>query len=235
MSQTFAISGKGQNPARLPVAGAGVPRKSIAPREFDYDCAMYFGPFCLLPTQRLLREGDRAVRLGSRALDLLIALIARRGELVSKEELMAQVWPNTYVEEANLTVHIAALRRALGDGQKGYRYIINIPGRGYRFIAPATVVDEPTTQAPRHSNAADQHNLPAHLMHLIDRAGLALAASKELIQACEHGVRLIELATVADPCPGPTALERNQLAQFAFRNTTTNPQGSSAGTKLDPD
>jgi DNA-binding winged helix-turn-helix (wHTH) protein len=252
MSQIFAISGKCQNPARLPAAGAGVPPKSTVPREFDHDCAVSFGPFSLLATQRLLLAGDKAVHLGSRALDLLIALIARRGELVSKEELMAQVWPNTYVEEANLTVHIAALRRALGDGQNGYRYIINIPGRGYRFIAPITVVDEPTTQAP---NAADQHNLPA--MSLINRdsvsklleqlptfrilgiieAGeigkfvVALAASKELIQGCEHRVWLIELATIADPCPAPTALEGDQSAQFASRNTSPNPEGSSVGGK----
>ena len=76
--------------------------------------AAAFGPFRLFPAQRLLLCADKAVPLGSRALDLLIALEERSGELASKEELMARVWPNTFVVPANLTVHVAALRRALG-------------------------------------------------------------------------------------------------------------------------
>ena len=98
-----------------------------------------FGPFRLLPTQFLLLEGDRPVPLGSRALEILTVLLARPGELVSKKELMAHVWPNVFVEPANLTVHISALRRALRDGQDGNRFIINIPGRGYCFVASVKV------------------------------------------------------------------------------------------------
>src|SRR6516164_10333507 len=98
-----------------------------------------FGPFCLLPTQYLLLEGDRPVSLGSRALEILIALLERRGELVSKQELMARVWPNVFVEPANLTVHMSALRRALRDGRDGHRFIVNIPGRGYCFVASVDV------------------------------------------------------------------------------------------------
>ena len=98
-----------------------------------------FGPFCLLPTQFLLREGDKPVALGSRALEILIVLLERRGELVSKQDLMARVWPNIFVEPANLTVHMSALRRALRDGRDGNRFIINIPGRGYCFVASIDV------------------------------------------------------------------------------------------------
>ena len=98
-----------------------------------------FGPFCLLPRQLLLREGDKPVSLGSRALEILIALLERRGELVSKQDLMARVWPNVFVEPANLTVHMSALRRALRDGRDGHRFIVNIPGRGYRFVASVDV------------------------------------------------------------------------------------------------
>jgi DNA-binding winged helix-turn-helix (wHTH) protein len=96
-----------------------------------------FGPFRLLPTLFLLLEGDKPVPLGSRALEILIVLLERRGELVSKQELMARVWPNVFVEPANLTVHVSALRRVLRDGRDGNRFIINIPGRGYRFVASA--------------------------------------------------------------------------------------------------
>ena len=94
-----------------------------------------FGPFCLLPTQFLLRERDKPVPLGSRALEILIVLLERRGELVSKQDLMTRVWPNVFVEPANLTVHMSALRRALRDGRDGNRFIVNIPGRGYCFVA----------------------------------------------------------------------------------------------------
>jgi DNA-binding winged helix-turn-helix (wHTH) protein len=95
-----------------------------------------FGPFHLIPLQRLLLEREKPLRLGSRALEILIALVERHNELVTKEELMAGVWPNVFVESSNLTVHIAALRRVLGDGLNGNRYLVNIPGRGYRFVAP---------------------------------------------------------------------------------------------------
>ena len=61
------------------------------------------------------------------------------GELVSKQELMARVWPNVFVEPANLTVHMSALRRALRDGRDGHRFIVNIPGRGYCFVASVEV------------------------------------------------------------------------------------------------
>jgi DNA-binding winged helix-turn-helix (wHTH) protein len=98
-----------------------------------------FGPFCLLPTQYLLLEGDRPVSLGSRALEILTALLERRGELVSKQELMARVWPNLFVDASNLTVHMSALRRVLRDGRDGRRFIVNIRGRGYCFVASVDV------------------------------------------------------------------------------------------------
>jgi len=98
-----------------------------------------FGPFRLLAAQFLLLEGDKPVPLGSRALEILIALLERPGELVTKEELMNLIWPDVFVEPANLTVHISALRRALRDGREGNRFIINIPGRGYRFVASIQV------------------------------------------------------------------------------------------------
>src|SRR5262249_28665639 len=106
---------------------------SPAPREIS------FGPFRLLPTQYLLLEGSKRVPLGSRALQILIVLLERAGDLVSKQELMDRVWPNIFVEPANLTVQISALRRMLHDGRNGNRFIINIPGRGYSFVASVEV------------------------------------------------------------------------------------------------
>jgi len=130
-----------------------------------------FGPFRLLPTQRLLLEGDRPIRLGSRALDILSALVERPGELVSKRELIERVWPDLVVVEANLTVHVAALRRALRDGRTGNRYVINIPGQGYCFVAPVIVIDDPATFSAEHASSAQQPNYSAP-PPLTDRADI---------------------------------------------------------------
>jgi DNA-binding winged helix-turn-helix (wHTH) protein len=130
----------------------GSPQTGIQQRNISITNAFNFGSFRLLPAHRLLLKNNEVIPLGSRAMDILIALVERPSELVSKAELMARVWPNTFVEPANLTVHISALRRALGDGRDGNRFFINIPGRGYRFVAPVTVSDisEPAHQHPVH-------------------------------------------------------------------------------------
>ena len=104
--------------------------------------ALKFGSFRLLPAQHLLLDGDMPVVIGSRAMDILIALARRAGEVVSKDDLIAQVWPGTFVDETNLRVQLSSLRRALRDGRDGTRCIITVPGRGYSFVAP--VVDGPS-------------------------------------------------------------------------------------------
>ena len=130
----------------------GSPQTSIHQQNISITNAFNFGSFRLLPAQRLFLKDDKVIHLGSRAMDILIALVERPSELVSKAELMARVWPNVFVDPANLTVHISALRRALGDGRDGNRFFINIPGRGYRFVAPVTVsgITEPARPHPVH-------------------------------------------------------------------------------------
>ncbi|WP_207485806.1 ATP-binding protein [Arenibaculum pallidiluteum] len=95
-----------------------------------------FGAFRLFPTRRALFRDGEPVQLGSRALDILVALVERAGEVVPRRDLIDRVWPDLVVEEGNLRVHIANLRRVLGDGRDGARYVANIPGRGYCFVAP---------------------------------------------------------------------------------------------------
>jgi len=94
--------------------------------------AVEFGRFRLLPHRRELRADGVAVELGSRAFDVLMVLTEARGALVTKDEIMARVWPETVVEENNLVVQISALRRALGGDRDLIR---TVSGRGYRFIA----------------------------------------------------------------------------------------------------
>ena len=109
--------------------------------------AISFGPFRLLPTQQLLLKAGRRVHLGSRAFEILVALVERPGDVVSRAELIARVWPNTVVEESNLKVQVAGLRRALNDGRDGNRYLATIPGRGYRFVTPVTLAEESIPRA----------------------------------------------------------------------------------------
>jgi len=127
-----------------------------------------FGSFRLLPSQHLLLEGEKPVTLGSRAMDILLALVERPGELVTKEELMERVWPNVFVDPANLAVHISALRRALRDRCNGNRFIINIPGRGYRFVAPATLSKAPEASSTNSKLMPKPRagNSPANIAHL---------------------------------------------------------------------
>lgn len=100
-----------------------------------------FGAYRVSRDRRsIVTDGGAPLRLGGRAFDLLLALLERAGEVVSHGELVARVWPNTIVEETSLRVHVSSLRRAIGDGLDGLRYIENIPGCGYRFAAPVVRV-----------------------------------------------------------------------------------------------
>lgn len=115
-------------------------------RDINSHAVLLFGPYTFHVRQRLILDGDRPLSLGGRALDILQLLVERAGEVVSKDELIARVWPGTVVEAINLRVHIAALRRALGEERAELRYITHVPRQGYRFIAPVlgpATLDEP--------------------------------------------------------------------------------------------
>ncbi len=149
--------------------------------------ALRFGPFVLHRSRMLLEEGGVPVRLGSRAFELLVALVERAGETVSRDELVARVWPTTVVEDTNLRVHIGALRKALRDGADGARYISNVPGRGYSFVMPVTAL-EPTPEPARPAAtpgapAPDRpHNLPVRLTRPIGRAAIVAQLAARLEQ-----------------------------------------------------
>lgn len=202
-------------------------------RVLSDDQAISFGTFRLIPAQRLLLESERAVQLGSRAIEILMALVERAGESVSKEELIARVWPDTIVEESNLKVHIAALRKALGDGRNGNRYVINIPGRGYRFVASifrpdfdepipasnASIVQTNRLRAPisrmygRVDNVAVLlHQLSEHRFVTIVGPGgigkttVALTIIDEIAASFTDGVQFVDLARLSDPSLVPSAL-----------------------------
>jgi len=103
--------------------------------------AVSFGPFRLFPRARVLQKGNTPVALGSRALDILITLVERAGEVVNHRELISRAWRGLVVESGNLRVQMTYLRRSLEDGEPGARYIANVPGQGYSFVAPVRRTD----------------------------------------------------------------------------------------------
>src|SRR5258707_7035347 len=146
------------------------------------DYAISFGPYRLLAPQRLLLEGDKPMRLGSRAFDILAALVERAGEVVGKEQLIARAWPQTFVEESNLKIQVSALRRALGDGQEGHRYIVTVPGRGSNFVAPVRLEELSRTPLPPTIAPAAAHNLPFAVTRIIGREEAVAALVSRLLR-----------------------------------------------------
>src|SRR5215472_14226991 len=114
-----------------------------------------FGGFRLHAAERRLtaRTDGRPIELTPKALDTLHFLLQHPGELLDKSALIAAVWPNVVVEENNLNQVISALRRALGDGSGGRRFIITVPGRGYQFVAPVREVRDEASSAPPAAQA----------------------------------------------------------------------------------
>src|SRR5207247_8503403 len=97
-----------------------------------------FGSYSVDESERLLLRGDEVVPLTPKAFEMLLVLLESSGHVLTKEELMKRVWPDTIVEEANLSHNIYKLREALGEGRNGEKYIETVPRRGYRFVAKVT-------------------------------------------------------------------------------------------------
>ena len=139
-----------------------------------------FGPFNLIASERLLTKEGVPIELGARALDILIALTSAANEVVSKKDLMSRVWPDVTVEEGSLRVHMASLRKALGDGKDGARYITTLAGRGYCFVAPVSRLTAPRENAPAVAASFSHANLPSRLGRMVGRDADVLKLSDRL-------------------------------------------------------
>src|SRR5712672_1802624 len=137
-----------------------------------------FGPFELSSSERVLRRGGEALPLGGRALDILIYLADRPGEVIAKQELMDRIWSDVTVEEGSIRVHVAAIRKALGDGQFGNRYIANIKGRGYSFVS--TVVPLAGNTESRNDKCRHQGRLSVRPIMMIGRKTVVSEVSDKL-------------------------------------------------------
>jgi predicted ATPase/DNA-binding winged helix-turn-helix (wHTH) protein len=189
-----------------------------------------FGPFRLSPRERFLTKDGAPINIGGRAFDILITLIKRPGEIISKNELLAQVWPDVTVDDGSLRFNIGALRKMLGDGRDGARYVTNVPGRGYCFVAPVS-------QGPVAKQSGVQRQgssrLPSPLRRMIGRDAairtisdslraerfvsivgtggigkttVAVAVAHAMLQEFDGEVLFVDLGALNDPDLVPSAL-----------------------------
>jgi len=172
-----------------------------------------FGPYTLFPSQRLLLRGGAPVRIGGRALDILIVLIGHRGSIVGKDELKAEVWRGLHVEDANIKVHISALRRALANGADGTRYIATSSSRGYSFVAP--LLEEMSSITPPDLARPNRYmnNLPHRLTRLVGRSQAVSAVRERL-----RGDRLLTIVGAGGVGKTSVALAVAQADLEAFAN-----------------
>jgi len=159
------------------------------PDHNNQDLAIFFGPFRLFPKSRLLEKDGAPLHVGGRALDILIFLAERPGEVVDKRELVKRIWAGVNVDEGSLRFHVAALRKALGDTGKSARYVLNVPGRGYCFVASLTHTAPLVVSSP--GDAAPPRSLPPPLAKMIGR--------DEVIQKISTGLSLYRFITVVGP------------------------------------
>jgi len=198
----------------------------------DTEHAIVFGSFRLIPAQQLLLDGDTPIRVGSRAIEILTLLTEHAGEVVEKEQIVTRVWPKTFVEDANIRVHVAALRKALGGDSSNARHIVTIPGRGYSFVAPVKHLRTAPPSSPPIV-AASPDNLPAALSRMIGRrdvvdaiagqlprdefvtilgAGgigkttVALAVAHQVLDSYPDGTRFVDLSPLPDGRLVPSAV-----------------------------
>ncbi|WP_260961440.1 ATP-binding protein [Pseudomonas citri] len=194
------------------------------PLDLPVEQTVHFGPYRVHPRQRLVLEGEQPLRLGRRAVDILLVLLEHAPEVVSKQQLIARVWPKSVVEDINLRVHVAALRKALGDGQDDQRYIVTVAQRGYSFVAP--LLSAAVEQVAQILPPSPAHNLPPRRSRMIGRHALveslitqlprkrfitlvgtggigkttvALRVAERLIGHYRDGTYLLDLASLNDP------------------------------------
>jgi predicted ATPase/DNA-binding winged helix-turn-helix (wHTH) protein len=192
---------------------------SAAPETFA------FGPFRLHVGQRRLEKDGSPIQLGGRALDLLIMLVERAGTVVSKNDLLAKVWPDVIVDEGSLRVQIAGLRKALGDGEAGARYLTTVSGQGYCFVGRLSN-SHGHEQSSIGPTSEPPHNLPARPTRMVGRdqtvrditaklrserfvtivgpggvgkTTVAVSAGHELLEEFAGAVRFLDFGALHDP------------------------------------
>jgi predicted ATPase/DNA-binding winged helix-turn-helix (wHTH) protein len=168
----------------LPTIGVGRHERQWMPDRDEIllsDDVISFGAFRLRPAERLLQKDSVTVSVGGRALSILIVLVERAGETISSVDLISRVWPDTTVGDGSLRFHVAGLRKSLGDGEAGSRFVTNIPGRGYRFVAPISRSREPRPSMSLPGVKNSSHRLAPRRTRMIGRDDAVRATTEQLL------------------------------------------------------
>jgi DNA-binding winged helix-turn-helix (wHTH) protein/TolB-like protein/Tfp pilus assembly protein PilF len=152
-----------------------------------------FDQFVLAPEEQLLLRDGRPVALTPKTFDLLVVLVRNSGHLVKKDELLQQVWPDSFVEEVNLSVNISALRKALGEDQGVTRFIETVPKRGYRFVAPVRQIGDETMEIV----------LKRHL-----RASIVTEVDESIPESASEPLNEMETVAAFSSVPSPSYAEK---------------------------
>ncbi len=160
----------------------------LSTRETSAQEVFVFGPFRLDAVQRRMERDGSPVQLSARAFDILLTLIRQAGDVVSKSDLMARAWPDSSTDDNSLRVHIAALRKALGDGKAGAKYLSTISGQGYCFVGS---ISGPEQRSAAPTEPTYVHNLPAHPRQMVGR--------EQAIQDISEKLRAERFVTVVGP------------------------------------
>ena len=170
-----------------------------------------FGPFRVDPEKELLVRAGEPVPLTPKTFQILLVLVRHSQEVVTKDELMKAVWPDTFVEEANLSRNIFMLRKAMGDGQENNRYVITVPGRGYRLAETVRVVAEQEVRivAARHST------VQVEIKETKPWRWISIAVAAIVVVASVVGWRVFDHRTVLT--------EKDAIVLADFANTTGDP------------
>jgi len=181
----------------------------------SYEKHLYeFGPYRVDPERRMLQRGNEPIALQPKAFETLLVLMQRAEDVVPKDELMSRVWANTFVDESNLAQTIFVLRKALGESASEQRYIVTVPGRGYRFAQKVRVVaiegEDTETNSPSDSRA------------VIEKEPMAIgkpAVSARRFQIGAAALALVSLVVIAvvvlrPTVPPPKVLRIRQITHM---------------------
>jgi TolB-like protein/DNA-binding winged helix-turn-helix (wHTH) protein/Tfp pilus assembly protein PilF len=186
----------------------------------DPNAIWLFGPFSLDPEQRVLLRDGKPIALTSKAFEILNLLVENHGRALSKEEMMRQVWPDSFVDESNLAQHIFHLRKVLGDTHEGQAYIETLPRHGYRFVAAVQQAPAKRAEAAVSAGGTSQavaavaKSNPTKLRWVLGIAAGVLLTVSALV--------FVERGRIRDP--GPASSGKVMLAVLAFENLSGDPQ-----------
>jgi DNA-binding winged helix-turn-helix (wHTH) protein/TolB-like protein/Tfp pilus assembly protein PilF len=218
----------------------------LLPIPLEVKALYQFGKFRFDPVNHLLLSEEDPVSLTPKAFDVLLVLVQNGRRLTSKEELMQKVWPDSFVEEANLTVNISALRRLLGKTEDGHQFIETVPKKGYRFAAPVQEVSD----GPRNGESSKDESSANSFFSLarqvenatanIPEAPLAPARTSARIQRTILAVALLLVVAVASGyfvfhgrvIPSQVQKHPHRLAVLPFQNLRTNTESDFLGFSL---